>query len=213
MTNEQNEFREVMESVIGRYIPTKLDLYRISDYIFQMALDVLKDSDVSSIKESTPDFDEIERKDFYRAFRDMAIFMSQRILAQTISDVHKRVKNMIPICEVPSAGGNNSSFIRGAQNNYSTNEAEFDIDLSAVPKVDLRVVKTAVENDIRLEKEKQKQLSSDFEADIDISSLVKSQQEKPLASKYANPLGSSDTSELSDGLYERVPEVDKDLDY
>lgn len=213
MTNEQNEFREVMESVIGRYIPTKLDLYRISDYIFQMALDVLKDSDVSSIKESTPDFDEIERRDFYRAFRDMAIFMSQRILAQTISDVHKKVKNMIPICEVPSAGGNNTSFIRSTQNNYSTNEAEFDIDLSTVPKVDLRVVKTAVENDIRLEKEKQKQLSSDFEADIDISSLVKSQQEKPLASKYANPLGSSDTSELSDGLYERVPEVDKDLDY
>lgn len=212
MTNEQNEFRGVMESVIGRYVPTKFDLYRISDFFFQIALDVLKDSDVSKVKEVTPDFDEAEKKDFYRAFRDMSVFMSQKVLIQTLNDAHKKIKSIIPVCEVSSSGGN-SSFIRGSQNVYTTNEAEFDIDTSNIPKVNIRMIKSAVEADIKAEREKQRQISSDFEAEIDLSQ-VNRPQGNDLSSKYASPEGLlSDTSELSDGVYERAPEVDKDLDY
>lgn len=212
MTKEQKEFRDVMESILGRYTQNKLDLYRISDYIFRVAVDVLNGSDISAIKSTIPEVTEVEKTDFYRALRETSVFTSQKLLFKILGDTQKRLKEVIPMVEV------SQSSQTGLTGGYlyptpQSNEAEFDIDISSIPKVDTKALKSAVDKDMRIERERQKSLSSDFEMEnMDFSAM---NQGKPKSVKYAEDTydGEPDVSMMTEGSYDSVPSIERDLDY
>lgn len=204
MTNEQKEFREVMDIILGKYTANTIDLYRLSDYIFQAAIDVLKDSDVSKIRDETPKLTDTDKYEFYRALRETSLFTSQRVLLRIISDSSKKLKETIPMCERSLSSGGTSQSINS--NNFSTNEAEFEIDTSSIPRVDINTIKSAVDKSIAHERE-EKSMSSDFEADIDFSKVQKNKE-----SKFAS-FANSDISELAEDTYDRIPTIDRGMDY
>lgn len=208
MTDKQVEFRDTMESILSKYVPNTIALYRISDYIFQVALDILQDSDVKSIREQTPEITEVEKGDFYRALRDSSIFTSQKIMLKALSDAHKKVKDMVEM--VQSAPIQVSKENMSSVTYFASNEAEFDIDLSSIPKVDTSSLKSEVEQRVKADKEQraQRSLSSDFDFDnMDLSTV---NQGKPKTTKYSEELR---VSALTADVYEEVPKVEVDLDY
>jgi hypothetical protein len=163
-----------------------------------------------------------------KAIRDMLVFSSHNILIDTMEETFKSIKNIAEI-NYRKPG---QEAVQGSSTSTSPlvfmsdeNSADFDeIDLDSIPKVDTSLLRKAVQEaveaaSVSTPSKKEKRESNEFIGDFDMDFEGINSQVPILTQKQSeteeedNSPDRLDASKFTSVSYDKVPQIDTDLDY
>ena len=218
MTTEEKLFRDRLEKSLGRFCPNITALNQISTYLFREVVKIIKNSEnPGEILQNTETNSDIEALSFMRAIKDLSVFSSQVIIDEAFKKAFQDVKNTIPLVERESVIERNREVTKiNHRNNHtssslSKNEAEFDIDLSSIPKVN-----TYIKQEVQPKSDVDSNVfKGDFDFDLDdinqrtVKHVVSNEKENDGEDKDFT----TDGSAFSEDIYSDSFSVDVSLDY
>lgn len=218
MTTEEKLFRDTLEKSLGKYCPNITALNQISTYLFREAVGVIKSSkDIKKVLSETESNSDIETLSFMRAIKDLSTFSSQVIIDEAFKKAFQEVKNTIPlverkeVIEKSSVIRHTSPTISVKRSSLNKNEAEFDIDISSIPKVNIQMPKVTKSRTTDMDSNV---FTGDFDIDFDdinqrtVRHTVSDDNDIEIDKDFT-----TDGSAFSEGVYSDSFEVDTSLDY
>lgn len=220
MNTEEKLFRDRLEKSLGKYCPNITALNQISTYLFREVVDVIRQSgNVNEILQSTEINSDMENLSFIRAIKDLSTFSSQVIINEAFKKAFQDVRNTIPLTERSEVIEKSKVIEKSrrvstpvTQSTLSRNEAEFDIDISSIPKVNPQLIQQVVKTQVQ--KDASNVFEGDFEIDLDdvnqrtVKSVVSNKGEESEDKDFT-----TDGSTFSEEVYSDSFTVDMSLDY
>ena len=82
----KQELKEELNSVLGNYIPNKIDLENLTTYLYKTMLNTMKDVNVEEELKRVGSVTDNDRTGFNRALHTIALSASQNIIFQTLKE-------------------------------------------------------------------------------------------------------------------------------
>lgn len=210
----REEFRKEVEKVLGGYVPNKVDMDNLVNFMYKIFVSVFKDADMKKEYKNIKGITQLDVDGFKKAVRDISLFTSQMVMIETLNKSYKELKNIVPSVSVDMIAQNMSGVpIQQKRSSQEGNsvvaEAEFDIDIKSIPKVNIS------KNTTQREK-KEDIIPSEFEYGISMDSLDKINKDTQKINVSNNTISGDDftlgAGFLAEG-YNSVPNISIDLDY
>ena len=210
----REEFRKEVEKVLGGYVPNKVDMDNLVNFMYKIFVSVFKDADMKKEYKNIKGITQLDVDGFKKAVRDISLFTSQMVMIETLNKSYKELKNIVPSVSVDMIAQNMSGVPvqqkkPSQEGNSVVAEAEFDIDIKSIPKVNIS------KSTIQREK-KEDIIPSEFEYGISMDSLDKINKDTQKINVSNNTISGDDftlgAGFLAEG-YNSVPNISIDLDY
>lgn len=216
-------FRDRLDKLIGKYCPNDAALNTLAFYLFREAADVLRQESKEGIEKEVQSIQpnqEIETPSFTMAIRDMSAFAAQKMTFEAIKKAYSEVKSSIPLVQRGGEAQVQQTYTQPTKpvrvSGFSQNEAEFDIDLSAIPKVEIQKRPSPSKKQVQSEF-----VSNVFRGDLTINvdeinlRTPKSQSSsKKEEEDTEEDMPTFDASSYTEGVaYSDVPKMEVSLDY
>lgn len=215
MSDRREVMRECLSRILGQYIQNPVDLDNLTTYLYKMSVIIFKDTDMKEEIKNINGMSAIDEEGFKRALRNISVFTSNKIMLEVLSQTFTQIKNTIPMTTVQEVQ-NLSAQVRRAPQSRASSEAEFDIDIASIPKVDTAPLFEQQRQMASQQRRVQQpqSISSEFEiGDLDLDAINKTipgGQGSPIDV----PMGFvTDASSMTDSSYSEVPNVKISLDY
>lgn len=228
-----DEYRNRFKKVFDPLCPSEKTSELIMSYMYSMAVTALAranpdDKVLQDERASCMTISPMMDMSLEKAIRDMLVFSSHNILIDTMEETFKSIKNIAEI-NYRKPG---QEAVQGSSTSTSPlvfmsdeNSADFDeIDLDSIPKVDTSLLRKAVQEaveaaSVSTPSKKEKRESNEFIGDFDMDFEGINSQVPILTQKQSeteeedNSPDRLDASKFTSVSYDKVPQIDTDLDY
>lgn len=138
--------KEELNSLIGKYIPNKIDLENLTNYLYKLVVVTFKDTDMREEFKKINGISEIDRQGFLRSLHTVALSASSNVMYKSLIDTFNTIKNQVDLVQAipqpqvrsaeqyaprPQIQRNSGLY---PMRSVDPNEGSFDIDLSDVGK-------------------------------------------------------------------------------
>lgn len=216
----KQELKEELNSVLGNYIPNKIDLENLTTYLYKTMLNTMKDANVEEELKRVGSVTDNDRAGFNRALHTIALSASQNIIFQTLKETYGSLKHKVDLVTVNSQHSNGGMYVPSPNiprpdNRMTSVEGEFDIDLSAVGKVDSES-KEELRRKALEDIEKSREVAAQYMQRN--SSSIPDEQEFEMSNEFLSEVnmntGSSSVSKYdTDEVFDFIPKMSFDMDY
>lgn len=213
----EEKLGKALNKILGDYVPNKVDMDNLTNYLYKLIVFLSKDVDMSEEYKNIKSFNQLDEDGFKKAIKDIALFTSQRVMLETLNKTYKEMRNTVPVVKIDRSKGfleygetpNKKETIKSSM----VAEPEFQIDLSAVPKVK-KIEKTKEEVQVRVIKT----VAPEFDSSglIDLDKVNKN----PSSTGISNDNEDDNDTDLTLGAglvggakFNSVPDIDVSLDY
>lgn len=132
--------KEELNSVLGAYIPNKIDLENLTTYLYKVITKTFQDSDMHEELKKSGNLTEMDKQGFLRAVHTIALSASSNVMYQTLKETFKSVKNQVDMVQsIPNIQAQSNiqyaprpqvNSVYSPQRMIDNSTGDFNIDLS-----------------------------------------------------------------------------------
>jgi hypothetical protein len=220
----KKELKNELNSVLGDYIPNKIDLENLTTYLYKVMLKTINGVDIEKEISKVGDITENDVNGFNRALHTIALSASQRVVFQTLKETYGSIKNKI---ELVKAQQNENTFVPTPlvssnvvnPHRMSPIEGEFDIDLSSVGKVSSESVEALRKQVLENEERDRELYEHSFPQRKQYNNPLPDEQEFEMSEEFISKVNMNNGNTNNDSKYDTeevfdfIPKMSFDMDY
>ena len=224
MKDVKEELKENLNRLFGVYLPNKVDLENLTNYLYKVMVYSLKNTNIKEEAKKITGITELDKQGFEKALHSIAIYSARDVMFKTLKSTFNQLKNQVDLVSTSSEPNfHYSDRMVSYGNRRNSSEADFTLDdigdMAVAPssaKIELskKVVEESDSIKIPNRIHNLTGIDSDLEFDISDESLSKfnmggvPKKEDEVDDNYR-----SNASDYSSSVYSSVPYTDSGLDY